>query len=179
MRFLWKTIFLDVLNKHAPFTEIKIKGNSLSYITSDIRRLIRQRDCLKKKANKTGSKYLCQADQHLRHKVKYSIRTARANYYSYRLEEHQGDMKNTWKILKEIINKDDSKSTDIDSVIYNGETISDNQKLPEIFNEHFISIGEKLARDIPASSNDVDYYLRNIRKVESRFKFKCIRPKDV
>ena len=84
MWFLWKTMFLDVLNKHAPVTEIKIKGNSLPYITSDIRKLIRQRDYLKKKADKTGSKYLWQAYQHLRNKVKYSIRTARANYYSTR-----------------------------------------------------------------------------------------------
>ena len=99
MWFLWKTMFLDVLNKHAPVTEIKIKGNSLPYITSDIRKLIRQRDYLKNKANKTGSKYLWQAYQHLRNKVKYSIRTARANYYSSRFEEHQGDIKNTWKIL--------------------------------------------------------------------------------
>ena len=172
-------MFLDVLNKHAPVTEIKIKGNNLPDITSDIRKLIRQRDYLKKKANKTGSKYLWQAYQHLRNRVKYSIRTARANYYSSRFEEHQGDIKNTWKILKEIINKDNSKSTDIDCVIYNGETISDNQRLPEIFNEHFISVGERIAGGIPTSSNDVDSYLRKLRKVESRFKFKCIRAKDV
>ena len=81
MWFLWKTMFLDVLNKHAPVTEIKIKGNSLPYITSDIRKLIRQRDYLKKKANN-----LWQAYQHLRNKVKPSIRTARANYYSSRFE---------------------------------------------------------------------------------------------
>ena len=46
-------------------------------------------------------------------------------------------------------------------------------------NEHFISVGERLAGDIPTSSNDVDSYLRKLRKVESLFKFKCIRPKDV
>ena len=73
----------------------------------------------------------------------------------------------------------DSKSTDINCVIYNGETISDNQRLPETFHEYFISVGDRLARDIPASSNDVDSYLRKLRKVESRFKFKCIRPTDV
>ena len=143
--FLWKTILLDVLNKHAPVTEIKIKGNSLPYITSDIRKLIRQRDYLKKRADKTGSKYLWQAYQHLRNKVKYRIRTAMANYYSNRFQEHQGDIKNTWKILKEIINKDNNKSTDIDCVIYNGETISDNQRLPETFNEHFIRLVRSLA----------------------------------
>ena len=42
------------------------------------------------------------------------------------------------------------------------------QILPETFNEYFISIGEKLAKDIPASSNDVDFYLRKLRKVESQ-----------
>ena len=175
MWLLWEMIFLDILNEHAPVTEIKIKRNSLPYITSDIRKLIRQRDYLKKKANKTGSKYFWQAYQHLRNKVKYGIRTARANYYSNTFEEHQGVIKNTWKILKKIINKDNSKSTDIENVIYNGETISDNQRLPETF----ISISEKLAKDIAASSNDVDSYLRKLRKVESRFKFKCTRPKDV
>ena len=40
-------------------------------------------------------------------------------------------------------------------------------------------VGERLARDIPANSNDVDSYLRKLRKVESRFKFKCTCPKDV
>ena len=93
-------------------------------------------------------------------KVKGGIRTARANYYSNKFEEHQGDIKNTWEILKEIINN--NKSTDIDCVIYNGETISDNQRLPETFNDHIISIGEKPAKDIPASSNDVDFYLRKL-----------------
>ena len=57
--------------------------------------------------------------------------------------------------------------------------ISDNQRLSETFNKHFISVGERLARDIPASSNDVDSYMRKLRKVENRFKFKHICPKKV
>ena len=100
MWFLWKTIFLDVLNKHASVTEIKTKGNRLPYITSDIRKLIRQRDYLKKIADKTGSKYLWQAYQHLINKVKYSVRTARANYYTIRFEEHQGNIKILGKYSK-------------------------------------------------------------------------------
>ena len=58
MWLIWKTLFLDVLNKHAPITNIKIKGNNLPYITAEVRQLARQRDYLLKKANKTGSKYL-------------------------------------------------------------------------------------------------------------------------
>ena len=51
---LWKTLYLDILNKHAPVTKIKIKGNNLPYITSKVRRMIRQRDYLRKKANETA-----------------------------------------------------------------------------------------------------------------------------
>ena len=34
---LWRTFSLDVLNKHAPIGNIKIKGNNLPYITSKVR----------------------------------------------------------------------------------------------------------------------------------------------
>ena len=39
-------MFLDLLDKHAPITEIKPKGNNLSYVTLKMRRLIRTRDHL-------------------------------------------------------------------------------------------------------------------------------------
>ena len=45
-------------NKHAPLAKIGVKGNNLPYVTTEVRRLIRQRDFLRKEANKTGSNYL-------------------------------------------------------------------------------------------------------------------------
>ena len=42
MWLLWKTFFLDILNKHAPITNIKVKSNHLPYVTSEMRGLIRQ-----------------------------------------------------------------------------------------------------------------------------------------
>ena len=70
---MWKKFFLDVLNKHAS-TKIKVKGNNLPYIDSETRRLIRQRDYLKKKVNQTGSKYLNQAFQQVKYNVQYRKR---------------------------------------------------------------------------------------------------------
>ena len=40
---LWKRFYTDVLNEHAPVTNMKIKGNILPYINSEARQLIRQR----------------------------------------------------------------------------------------------------------------------------------------
>ena len=42
----WKAFFLDILDKHAPVTKIKMKGNSLPYVTSELRALIKNRTTL-------------------------------------------------------------------------------------------------------------------------------------
>ena len=39
----------------------------------------------------------------------------------------------------------------------NKEDITDEQKISERFNDHFISLGEKLALGIPGSSSSSDY----------------------
>ena len=78
---LWRTFFLDVLNKHAPIGNIKIKGNNLPYITAEVRQFARQRDFLRKKPNKTGSKYLKQAFQQIKNRVTYKLRSLRSEYY--------------------------------------------------------------------------------------------------
>ena len=48
---LWKTFFLDIIEKHAPMIQIRVKGNRLPYVTSELRRMIRQHDYLRGKAN--------------------------------------------------------------------------------------------------------------------------------
>ena len=34
----WKTFFLDILDKHMPNTQIKIKGNRIPYVNSDVKK---------------------------------------------------------------------------------------------------------------------------------------------
>ena len=126
MWFLWKTMFLDVLNKHAPVDSIK--GNNLPYITSEVRQMARQHDFLQKKANRTGSKYLCQAFQHIKKRVTYKVRKLRSEYYLKKIKENEGDLKGTWKILKQVINKG-SDQADIQKLLYNGQEINDKRYL--------------------------------------------------
>ena len=59
--------------------------------------MMRQRDYLKGKAIKTGSKYLRQAFQHLGNKVDYTLRKLKSDYYTERLR--------TIKIILEICGK--------------------------------------------------------------------------
>ena len=101
MWLIWKT--LDALRKHAPVSNIKIKGNNLRYITAEVRQLARQRDYLRKKANNTGSKYLRQAFQQMKYKITYKVRKLRSECYSKTTAENQGDIKATGNVLKELM----------------------------------------------------------------------------
>ena len=47
---MWKKMFLEVLDKHAPLQHKKIKSKKVPWITSNIKKLIIQRDKLKKKS---------------------------------------------------------------------------------------------------------------------------------
>ena len=97
MWLIWKTLFLDVLNRHAPVSNIKIKGHDLPYITTEVRLLARQRYYFRKKAGKTGSKYLRQAFQQIKHKITYKVRKLRSEYYSKKIAENRGNIEATWK----------------------------------------------------------------------------------
>ena len=100
--------------------------NNLPYITADsVRQLARQRDLSRKKANKTGSKYLRQVFQQIKHKITYKVRKLRSEYYSKKIAENQGDIKATWKVLKEVM-KTEPKQSYFNVISGNKEYITEN-----------------------------------------------------
>ena len=45
---VWKSLFLEITNKHAPIRKIKIRSKSSPWISSKLRQRMRKRDFLKK-----------------------------------------------------------------------------------------------------------------------------------
>ena len=166
----WKTFFLDILNKHAPITKIKIKGNCLPFVTSEIKSLVRQRDYLRAKANKTGSNILRQAFVQIKNKVNYKLALLRKNYYSRKIEENKGNLRNTWKILKQAMGQGNKTNTP-DKIFYNNQEISEDNEKAKVCNEHFIAVDQKLAEDIPLTDESP---IANITPAKTKFKFGCI-----
>ena len=122
MWLMWKNLFLSALNKHAPITSMRLRDNKAPYITSELKSLIRQRDYLKAKANKTGSKYFYRAFVNIRNQAKGLLHKLRKSYYSQKVEECKGDMKATWKVLKHAI-KQPCKSSNIEKIQQMGDEI--------------------------------------------------------
>ena len=57
-------------------------------------------------------------------------------------------MKGTWKVLRKTINRK-AKQSDIETIFVDNEEVNDKQESSEWFNDHFVTIGEKLAKDMP------------------------------
>ena len=144
----WKTFFMSMLNKHAPIKTIRVRGNDLPYVTAKVKSLMRQRDYLRGKAHQTGSKYIGQAYQQLRNKVDYTLRKLKSYFYTKKIEESKGKLKNAWRVLKNVTNRS-PKCTSIDQIRVDECLVVDRQQISEEMNRYFSTIGIKLAKDIP------------------------------
>ena len=139
----WKSFFLDILNKHAPVKTIPVKGNNLLYVTAEVKSMMRQRDYLRGKANKTVSKYLRQAFQHLRNKVDYTLRKLKSDYYTKKIEDSKDNLRNTWKVLKKVINRK-GKCNLVNKITVNNTEITNKQEISDKMYKYFASIGSNL-----------------------------------
>ena len=104
------------------------------------------------------------------------LRKLRSDYYTKQIEENSGDMKRTWKILKQTMNKE-SKTVTIDKIVSDNHEITDKALISEAFNEHFSSVAERLAVSIdPCGSYPKEL---GIQSPLCRFKLRHIPPNKV
>ena len=104
------------------------------------------------------------------------LRKLRSDYYSKQIEENSGNMKRTWKILKQAMNKE-SKTVTIDKIVSDNHEITDKALISEAFNEHFSSVAERLADSIdPCDSNPKEL---GIQSPLYQFKLRHIPPNKV
>ena len=86
------------------------------------------------------------------------MRPAKRNYYSNQLEKEKRNIKNTWKILNNVLNKDHKKSCNTEFNL-NGQIINNPYQIPEHFNDFFINIGPNQVSQIADSNSHFSTYL--------------------
>ena len=74
---------------------------------------------------------------------------AKKCYYNKAFDECKGDLKHSWKLINEVINKRKPKSELSDAFLVNKSLITDPVKISNKFNEYFINVEPKLAEKIP------------------------------
>ena len=85
---VWKTLFMSVLDKHAPMREKRVKNKpSIPWLTGAIKKEIRERDRLKHLAIKHKSSNYWNAYKSLRNRITATLREAKTAYYKLEFEK--------------------------------------------------------------------------------------------
>ena len=87
-----------------------------------------------------------------RNKLKNILFKAEKDYYAKLLETNKSNMKKTWSILKEVINKKKCSKSETKFKLDNETFTTNKQLISEKFNDFFTNIGPNLASKIPNQS---------------------------
>ena len=89
-------------------------------------------------------------------------RKAERDYYHEQFEIHKNDLKNSWKIIKEMIGKvDHHKVKKHTTFLINNQYSTDSKIIANQFNEYFIKVGSALANNIKSHVDPLSYVQRN------------------
>ena len=141
-----------LIEKHAPLQHRRVSQKYCPWLTSEYHKFKKTRDELKKFAVKSESTYIFLSYKHVRNKVNALNRKLKNVHYTKQINENLGNMKQTWKIVNEIVNKT-SKTTKIESIKIENKVISDNSKIPNLMNSYLCSVGETLKANVPHQQN--------------------------
>ena len=91
------------------------------------------------------------------------------NYFTInKFIETNGDPRKTWKIINDLTSRKAVNSS-IREINLNGTSISESSNLSNAFNDHFSSIGPKIANDIPLSNNNDHCHREYVKGINNRF----------
>ena len=149
----WKTKFLQIVDKHAPIRIKRVRSKNSPWITADLKERMHNRDTLKIKAIKSNDPHDWANFKRMRNKVNTEIKAAKELFYNNKFTETNGDPRKTWQIIHDLTSRK-AANLSIREINLNGTSISEPSDLSNAFNDHFSSIGPKLANDIPLSNNN-------------------------
>ena len=108
------------------------------------------------------------------------LRKSKQEYFTKKIEDSRGNLKRAWKISRQVTGKG-SSATAIDRIKYANNEISDEQKIPDLCNHHFVSIDDKLSRNIAQTQLSAKETPRSFNALpyKPKFTFKSVTPIQV
>ena len=141
-----------MIDKHAPYREVRVSEKHCPWISTDLTDLIRYRDNVKETAIKSRSVDLMTAYKSLRNQVTSLNRHLKKQYFSDKIIATEGNVKGTWETINQLLKKG-SKATNIKNLNVDGVEVSCNDDIANFMYDYFCSVGKDLAKDVPDIPN--------------------------
>jgi ElaB/YqjD/DUF883 family membrane-anchored ribosome-binding protein len=128
------------------------------WLTQGLIKSIRVKNKLCKKFLRTRSTDTETKYKTFRNKLNHLLKVTKKRFYTNKLDYVKGSIKETWKTLKELLNKSKTKHNYPDSFVHNNIHISNNESIANNFNDYFVNGGSNLASKIPATHTNFSTY---------------------
>eukprot|EP00112_Aurelia_sp_Birch-Aquarium-sp1_P001440 Seg1155.1 transcript_id=Seg1155.1/GoldUCD/mRNA.D3Y31 product="hypothetical protein" protein_id=Seg1155.1/GoldUCD/D3Y31 len=140
----WESLFNRVADKHAPIKKQRVKGFKTPWVTNEVLQLRRERNYHQTKGRKIRSQYHWQMYRKLRNHINRLEKRLKSEHFCRMIEENKNDSSRMWKCLKDALPQPANHSV---SVIKSGKKVlSKPVQVAKVFNKHFTTIGQKIAK---------------------------------
>ena len=144
---------LELYNKHFPKQKVRYGYNSRKpWLSQGLKDGIKTKNKLSMKYLRIRAVYNEIKYKNYRNKLNSILRNAEKKYYSDLLTENKHYTKNTWQIIKNVINENRVKQIQGKFKLSDGSITSDKYLISEKFNDFFVNIGPNLAKKIPSQN---------------------------
>ena len=131
-----------------------------------------ERDIAKLKATRSNDPVDWLNYKQIRNSVNNAIRQAKKSYYTKALHDNEGNSRMTWRVVNDLTSRK-SNGPSVKEIKQNGVSICNPQELATAFNNHFATVGPKLANEIPLNNNGRTHlhYMSNPSPDSANFEF--------
>ena len=148
----FKSNFLTILDKHAPFKKCRTKNRYSPWFTPDLTALDQHKNILWRTAIASNSPRDMQLFREVRNQYTQSVRKAKASFFRQKFASCSSNSKKFWDTVKSMENK--STSSQLPTALRLGNTVStDKSMIIENFNKHFSTAGHAFRLATPTSAN--------------------------
>lgn len=153
---LFQKLFISVFNTCFPLISPKPNNNSKSkpWFNKDCRKMITRKNQLYKKSITSPTPLNVETYKKYKNKFIISLRKAKKKYFSNKFTEALNDIKTTWGIINQLLNRKKAPPAVISEMVGRAGTLLDPKEIADGFNEFFVNIGVSLASSIRDSQEN-------------------------
>ena len=153
--------FIDVYNNCIPVKVFKRGyGTRKPWLSEGVKPSIKTKNKLYRRSKNTRNPEHELQYKLYRNKLNKLLFEAEKGHYEKLLNENRNNLRKSWRILKDGINKKEVTSS-CSKFVVNGKTTTDKMKIANGFNQYFVNIGPTLASNIPQDNRSSTTYMES------------------
>ncbi len=123
------------------------------WITKGLKVSIAKKNKLYKSYLRNRNEYFHLKYKLYRNKLKHLLHISKKSYYNNYFHINNGNMKNIWKGIKELVTLKQSSVTSPSTIEVDNTKITNSKQIANAFNEYFSTVGSDIANTIPTVNN--------------------------